>query len=110
MIDIWLIFCLLVPFSFSLVQTGIECYREDEKKETIEKWTEAGKGQKVIFGFRCSLNLKFGIISECCDFQAKDVNKVGPEIKVVAANENMGAETKVQRSSFAILQTLQWAG
>ena len=25
MIDIWLIFCLLVPFSFTLVQTGIEC-------------------------------------------------------------------------------------
>ena len=36
MIDIWLIFCLLVPFSFTLVQTGIECYREDEKEETLE--------------------------------------------------------------------------
>ena len=30
MIDIWLIFCLLVPFAFALVQTAIECYREDE--------------------------------------------------------------------------------
>ena len=48
MIDIWLIFCLLVPFSFTLVQTGIECYREDEKEETLEKWTGARKGEKVI--------------------------------------------------------------
>ena len=29
MIDIWLIFCLLVPFSFTLIQTAIECYREE---------------------------------------------------------------------------------
>ena len=29
MIDIWLIFCLLVPFAFTLIQTAIECYRED---------------------------------------------------------------------------------
>ena len=28
MIDIWLIFCLLVPPAFALVQTAIECYRE----------------------------------------------------------------------------------
>ena len=35
MIDIWLIFCLLVPFSFTLVQTGIECYREDEKERVL---------------------------------------------------------------------------
>ena len=28
MIDIWLIFCLLVPFAFTLIQTAIECYRE----------------------------------------------------------------------------------
>ena len=48
MIDIWLIFCLLVPFSFTLVQTGIECYREDEKEESLQKWAEARKGEKVI--------------------------------------------------------------
>ena len=48
MIDIWLIFSLLVPFSFTLVQTGIECYREEEKEETLEKWTGARKGEKVI--------------------------------------------------------------
>ena len=31
MIDIWLIFCLLVPFAFTLVQTAIECYRSRPK-------------------------------------------------------------------------------
>ena len=30
MIDIWLIFCLLVPFSFTLIQTAIECYSPEE--------------------------------------------------------------------------------
>ena len=30
MIDIWLIFCLLVPFAFTLIRTAIECYRGDE--------------------------------------------------------------------------------
>ena len=29
MIDIWLIFCLLVPCAFTLIQTAIECYREE---------------------------------------------------------------------------------
>ena len=50
MIDIWLIFCLLVPFAFTLVQTAIECYREEEKEETPkEKWAEARDGEKVKF-------------------------------------------------------------
>ena len=67
----------------------------------------------------------FRLTLECCRFQAKDFNKVGPEIKVVAANENEGVisqeevdeaknilEVKVHRSSFDIdmLQALQWTG
>ena len=28
MLDIWLIFCLLVPFAFTLIQTASECYEE----------------------------------------------------------------------------------
>ena len=28
MIDVWLIFCLLVPFAFTLIQTAIEWHRE----------------------------------------------------------------------------------
>ena len=48
MIDIWLIFCLLVPFAFTLVQTAIECYREEVKEKTPkEKWAEARDGEKV---------------------------------------------------------------
>ena len=47
MIDIWLIFCLLVPFAFTLVQTAIECYREEEEVAPTEKWAEARNGKKV---------------------------------------------------------------
>ena len=45
MIDFWLIFCLLVPFSFTLVQTAIECYREEDEEK--ERWAETGQGQEV---------------------------------------------------------------
>ena len=41
MIDIWLIFCLLVPFAFTLIQTAIECYRGEEGTESKrpEAWS-----------------------------------------------------------------------
>ena len=45
MIDIWLIFCLLVPFAFTLIQTAIECYREER---TDAKRTEAAEGGLVL--------------------------------------------------------------
>ena len=50
MIDIWLIFCLLVPFAFALIQTSIESYREDEIADAkiLEAWSEQSKdGQEV---------------------------------------------------------------
>ena len=41
MLDIWLIFCLLVPFAFTLVQTAIECYREEDiDMESTLSWTD----------------------------------------------------------------------
>ena len=41
MIDIWLIFCLLVPFSFALIQTAIQWYRDEKTEaETPEAWSE----------------------------------------------------------------------
>ena len=45
MIDIWLIFCLLVPFAFALVQTAIESYREEEMEDstTPTAWSEQSK-------------------------------------------------------------------
>ena len=40
MIDIWLIFCLLVPFAFTLIQTAIECYREEKiESKRPEAWS-----------------------------------------------------------------------
>ena len=42
MIDIWLIFCLLVPFAFTLIQTAIECYREETTDAKVsEAWSSA---------------------------------------------------------------------
>ena len=41
MIDIWLIFCLLVPFSFALIQTAIQWYRDEKTEaEKPEAWSE----------------------------------------------------------------------
>ena len=42
MIDIWLIFCLLVPFSFALIQTAIQWYGEEKiDAGNPEAWAEA---------------------------------------------------------------------
>ena len=42
MIDIWLIFCLLVPFAFTLIQTAIESYREETTDAGVsEAWSPA---------------------------------------------------------------------
>ena len=46
MIDIWLIFCLLVPFAFTLVQTAIEYFREEEMETLNERWAEARGKEK----------------------------------------------------------------
>ena len=37
MIDFWLIFCLLVPFSFTVVQTAAECYRDEHNVQLSSK-------------------------------------------------------------------------
>ena len=69
MIDFWLIFCLLVPFSFTLVQTAIECYRENEKEEAHETWAEARGSLKVIFNNTMQLAITLTMICIlCCDF------------------------------------------
>ena len=46
MIDIWLIFSLLVPFGFALIQTAIESYREDSKRP--EAWSERSKDDQEV--------------------------------------------------------------
>ena len=73
MIDIWLIFCLLVPFSFTLVQTAIECYREEVAERPPEKWAEA-RDLKVVFVnkmFSYLLNKSFDIVNTLKRFLAK---------------------------------------
>ena len=48
MIDFWLIFSLLVPFAFTLVQTAIECYREEDEENPVETWAEARKEEEHV--------------------------------------------------------------
>ena len=49
MIDIWLIVCLFVPFSFTIVQTAIECYRESDNEKSPEKWAVPSTTIQVAF-------------------------------------------------------------
>ena len=55
MIDIWLIFCLLVPFSFALIQTAIQWYRDEESEiqEEAQSWSE--ESQEVCFYQRITI-------------------------------------------------------
>ena len=49
MIDIWLIFCLLVPFAFTLIQTAIECYREETSDpKRPEAWSRPVEDGSVV--------------------------------------------------------------
>ena len=57
MIDFWLIFCLLVPFSFTLVQTAIECYRGEEKDEAHETWAEVRRRGKIVLNNTMQLDI-----------------------------------------------------
>ena len=47
MIDIWLIFCLLVPFAFTLIQTAIESYREEDERSTVGLKRRPEEGSQV---------------------------------------------------------------
>ena len=50
MIDIWLIFCLLVPFAFTLIQTAIGCYREETSEpKRPEAWSRPVKDGLVVW-------------------------------------------------------------
>ena len=49
MIDFWLIFCLLVPFSFTVVQTAAECYQEDDDNHQQNSIKQADVKQVKIY-------------------------------------------------------------
>ena len=81
MIDIWLILCLLVPFAFTLVQTAIEYYREEDPNN--EKWAEASYGDGI---------------------------KSGTELVEVTEVENLGGEVADNKKAVGMIRTLQWTG
>ena len=93
MIDIWLIFCLLVPFAFTLVQTAIEYFREEEAETLNERWAEARGKEKER--------------ETSADHEQEKGNK-GEEI----AAEKVPVEGFFvdQRQSLATLRTLQKIG
>ena len=95
MIDIWLIFCLLVPFAFTLVQTSIECFREDT--------------------FRQQVRLHEEVEGVDCDYVEQEMSNATPVSKVLVVEkaaegvvENQDALD--QTSSSGVLERLHWAG
>ena len=101
MIDIWLIFCLLVPFAFTLVQTAIECFREDASRQQVRLHEE--------------------VEGVDCDYVEQEMSNATPVSKVLVVEkaaegvvedqdvvENQGALD--QTSSSSVLERLQWAG
>ena len=95
MIDIWLIFCLLVPFAFTLVQTAIECFREDT--------------------FRQQVRLHEEVEGVDCDYVEQEMSNATPVSKVLVVEkpaegvvENQDALD--QTSSSGVLERLHWAG
>ena len=63
MIDIWLIFCLLVPFAFTLIQTAIECHREEAIDSRIPEasWSLTTL-QSAGFLFSCSSSSRHTLV------------------------------------------------
>ena len=56
MIDIWLIFCLLVPWAFTLIQTAIECYREETTDvKRPEAWTGPAEDGLAVCVYQISI-------------------------------------------------------
>ena len=48
MLDVWLIFCLFVPFSVALIQTAIEYYRDDTTGDTGTKKRGQPAGSTMV--------------------------------------------------------------
>ena len=93
MIDIWLIFCLLVPFAFTLVQTAIECFREDAFRQQVRLHEEVG-----------------GVD---CDYVEQETSNATSKVLVVEkAAEGVveDQDAAVHTSSSGVLEKLHWAG
>ena len=92
MIDIWLIFCLLVPFAFTLVQTAIESYREVDTKED-----EAPNGKWARARARAKARVR-----------VEEEGSLGEEVG--NKNEEVGNKNQISDFSVDMLRRLNWAG
>ena len=98
MIDIWLIFCLLVPFAFALVQTAIEYYREDEITDAESGRPEAWSEQSQDGGVVCIRLLRVSSV-----FQKLQDNRSDGK------GQDVPHTMKADMAS-STLKTLQWTG
>ena len=73
MIDIWLIFCLLVPFAFTLIQTAIECYRKETRDpKRPEAWSRPVEDGSVV----CIYLISFYPLRNCRTVKKVEATKV----------------------------------
>ena len=49
MLDIWLIFCLIVPFAFVIIQTAIENHRDTHTGRPVSAWTVPYEDGQEVF-------------------------------------------------------------
>ena len=106
MIDIWLIFCLLVPFAFTLVQTAIECYKEDNNERPLETWASEERTREQVALENLEYFLK-NLIQTAQEGEERNCSEEVIKVTPVGAKKDF---QEVQRSSFDMLQILQWAG
>ena len=117
MIDIWLIFCLLVPFAFTLIQTAIECYREDTSRpKRPEAWSGPVEDGSVVCTYPIPiLPIKKNRSSILQDGQEGGSNQCGPKSdkekpKSKATWQGVAGWVTKHDMAFDTLKTLQWAG
>lgn len=112
MIDIWLIFCLLVPFAFTLIQTAIECYRKETRDpKRPEAWSRPVEDGSVV----CIYPISFYSLRKLQDGQEGGSNQGGAiagEEKPEAKATWLGAVDWVKKHGMAFdtLKVLQLSG
>ena len=122
MIDIWLIFCLLVPFAFTVIQTAIECYRDDttdyKRPEAWTHWT--GPVEDIIIVVcvylspiempKCRMIEFQKLISPILQDNAEGSNQGGPDTQSKAAWQTNQGRRVSWVAKHNTLKALQWAG
>ena len=109
MIDIWLIFCLLVPFAFALIQTAIESHREYEipdPKRPEEAWSEQSKDDKEVFSTFVKLKIS-SVLSKLQD-SGRDGQDVPHIMKSEMAVNDTLKTLQLIGSSYNQFQTIKY--